>query len=352
MNSSKNNDIVYIKPVTSSIKFTINKYRQFALNYQSIPITIKILNIIIPFIITYYYTSINFNKLLSITFAIITFFVISLLSKAMALIFIVLYFVSIADILGKRTLIYGIPVIETDIIRNGLPFSCINNSLTIPNTQLSPDLNGGYFTYSYWLYINGTDNDINKKNNWYNYRYDEWKLILYRGNAMNSLIPSESDGEELDLTGLTQFPGFWLTPKLNNLVIVFQNNSYVERLEVNNIEFNKWINITVIVELKSVSIYINGLLERTLNLYQNTTIMNQYNIYVGNDKLLSKNNNESGFAGSIAELVYYNYALNVNQVMESYKYYKKIMDDYQNNYIKNNYTYNGSKLITNSDIFK
>ena len=198
------------------------------------------------------------------------------------------------------------------------------------------DLNGGYFTYSFWLYINGGSNNTNT---WDNYRYNEWKSIFYRGNAI------DNSG---DLSSLIQFPGFWLTPVLNNMVIVFQNGSYVERLEITDLPFNKWTNISVVVETKSVSIYINGLLDRSLNLHQNITIMNGYNLYLTSDMMASVNQKQSGFAGYLAELIFYNYALTPYDIQKSYNYYKKIIDSYQFEIdSKNNYYI--PNLITNSD---
>ena len=182
----------------------------------------------------------------------------------------------------------------------------MNNSLTISDSKLKQDLYGGYFTYSFWVYINGNNDN---KNNWENFRYNEWKSIFYRG------TPIDSNG---DLSNLIQFPGFWLTPVLNNMVIVFQNGSYVERLELDNIPFNTWMNIVVVVETKSVSIYVNGLLDRTLSLYQSISIMNGYNLYLTSDIKTSKNQNQSGFAGQLSELIYYNYSLKPNEIYKLY----------------------------------
>jgi hypothetical protein len=132
------------------------------------------------------------------------------------------------------------------------------------------------------------------------------------------------------------------------MVIVFQNGSYVERLEITNVPFNKWVNYAGVVEAKSVSIYIDGLLDRTLNLYQNITIMNGYNLYIANDKLASSKKNQSGFPGFLAELIYYNYALTAYDINKTYNYYKNIVENYQANLIPTK-NYSISQLITNSD---
>jgi hypothetical protein len=337
--SSNNNIDHFISKTADLLKYGKREYNNLQQMIRNTPLQIKIANFVVPFTLTYIFTFVYFNLPLSIIFAIITVFVISFLSKLMSVIFQILYIILLIGIIKKTKSTLGIPILETDIVKTKIPYNCLNTSLTIPNSKLEQDLYGGYFTYSFWLYVNnGNDSD---KANWNNYRYNEWKSIFYRGNAIN---------DTGDLSSLIQFPGFWLTPVINNMVIVFQNGSYVERLEINNIPFNTWTNFTVVVETKSVSVYINGNLDRTLNLYQSITVMNSYNLYLTSDILTSKNKKESGFAGSVAELIYYNYALNAYDINKSYHYYKKIINKYQYK-IDSQSNYKIPGLITNSDYF-
>lgn len=343
MNSIKknqnNNLEKFIGKTSNGIRFTKAKYVALKKVYNDVPLQVKIINIVVPFSLTYFFTFIRFRLPVSIIFAIITFLIIFMMSRISAFIFIVLYAFSVANVKAAMNKIIGTPIAATDIKKNNGPYNCISNSLVINNNALSQELSGGYFTYSFWLYVNGNDNYINNGNTWNSYRYNEWKSIMYRGTPINS------NG---DLSTLIQFPGFWLTPVLNNMVVVFQNGNYIERLEVDNIPFNTWTNYTVVVETKSVSVYINGLLDRTLSLYQNINIMNGYNLYLTNDKPISKNSAESGFAGYIGELIFFNYALSPKDINNSYKYYKKIIDNYQNKKVEDNkYVIPG--LITNSD---
>lgn len=324
----------------NSIKFNSiskGKFNQFINYIEILPLKEKIIYIIIPFIFTYIFTELYFNLPLSIIFAIITFMISFLFSKLIATIFIILYIVLVVDKYNQTNSFKGKPFSETDIISNNEPFNCINNSLVIDKKNIF-ETNINYFTYSFWLYINGTNNNLYQEN-WYSYRYDEWKSIFYRGSSIT----------DKDLSNLIQYPGFWLTPNLNNLVIVFQNNSEVERIEIDNIELNKWVNIVTVIELGSVSVYINGKLDRVLNLDPNTINMNQYNLYISKDSE-SSSSGKSGFSGSIAELIYYNYALTNLDISKSYEYYKNIIDKYQNNIIKQNNNGNFNiKLIKNDD---
>jgi hypothetical protein len=336
INSEKNQNLENIIRHTTYVIKSVKKLHDIGKRaFNNSPIQIKILNIITPLIFVYIFTIIIYNLPLSIISAFLEFLILFLINKPLSFLFIGVYiFINIGISMHKiKTL--GRPILKTDIIKNKEPYRCDNNSLTIENNKLEQDLYGGYFTYSYWLYVNG---NIESKVNWNNYRYNEWKSIFYRG------TPIDSSG---DLSGLIQFPGFWLTPVLNNLVIVFQNGSYVERLELDNIPFNTWMNIVVVVETKSVSIYVNGLLDRTLSLYQSISIMNGYNLYLTSDLKTSKNQNQCGFAGYLAELIYYNFALKPIDILKSYTYYKKIINNYELKQIKNNYVL--PDIITNSD---
>ena len=343
MNSIKktqnNNLEKFVSKTGNAIRFSKGKYDSLKSAINNTPIQVKILNIAVPFILTFIFTFIKYNLPASIIFAILTFFVITLMSKMIAIIFIIIYAFAVANVASQVNKSLGNPIAQTDIIKNKSPYNCMSNSLVINNNVLPQELNGGYFTYSFWIYINGNNNFVNNDNTWNSYRYKEWKSIMYRGTPINS------NG---DLSTLVQFPGFWLTPVLNNMVIVFQNGSYVERLEMTDIPFNTWMNYTVVVETKSVSVYVNGMLDRTLNLYQNIRLMNGYNLYLTSDINTSVNKKESGFAGSLAELIFYNYSLSAYDIQKSYNYYKKIIDSYQFKKTANNgYVLPG--LITNSD---
>jgi len=332
---SENKDEVF-DTLKSFYNFLKNKALMIHQMLDKTPILIKILNIVIPFSISYIFTNIQYNIYVSIIFAVITLLAIlfitgSIFFTALYLIFYIWLVSSSALNLNKKI---GNPLQETDIQKNGEPFNCLGNYKIInANRFLAPDSSGS-FSYSYWININTIKKNEKSNNNWFDYRNTDWKLIFYRGTEMSS-----------DITNIdTQYPGFWLTPKLNNLVIVFQNNgSKIERIEMINIPLNTWVNITTVVERKSVSIYINGQLDRTLNLEQTNPDTTKNNVYIGEKNIKDKN---VGFPGYLAQLTYFNYPLTPEIVYQGYTYSKKIIDNYENKN-KNNYT--TSQLITNSD---
>jgi len=316
---------------------------------KNTPLQIKILNIVVPLTLTYVFTIFSYNLFFSIFFALLTFFVISLMNIPIAIGFLVLYIIIVSNRSNLIQNTLGTPIQETDIRKKG-PYYCANNPLIINNNQLAQTLNGGFFSYSFWIYIDNPNNISGSSSptansiTWNNFRYNEWKSVFYRGTE----IPLTGD-----LSSVVQYPGVWFTPVLNNMVIVFQNGNIIERLEVTNVPFNKWVNYFIVLEQKAVSIYIDGLLNRTLNLYQNiSSDTNQSSIYVGNDALINSDK-LSGFAGYIAQLIYYDYALTPSDIYQSYLFYKIIIDNYQENINnKKSYNYNISNLITNSDVSK
>ena len=335
--SNQKNTEMLVKKTTETLKKGVEAYVKVRTIINNTPIQIRIANIVVPFVLTYVFTYLYYNLALSILFAIITFFFIFIMSKMSAIIFITLYIVSIVNVYNQLQQTIGKPISQTDIVNGTGPWisNKDNNkdNNKVPHSSLPQDLNGGYFSYYFWLYVKDTNYSSDPTKG---FRPNEWKSVFFRGTQSTTY------------DSLFQYPGFWLSPKLNNLVIVFQEGSIVERIEINNIPINEWFNICCIVESKSVSIYINGLLDRTLSLNQNIKIMNNYDLFLTADSSLSSLTPKlGGFDGSLAELIFYNYALTPDDVYKSYLYYLPYLNKYQNKLNSNNYS--TSNLITNSD---
>jgi hypothetical protein len=94
-NSKSNNNLdEFIKKISERIRYAKKMHDILRDKIRNTSLPIKISNIIVPFTLTYIFTSIYLNIPLSIIFAIITTFVISLLSKFMAVIFQIFYIYS------------------------------------------------------------------------------------------------------------------------------------------------------------------------------------------------------------------------------------------------------------------
>ena len=335
----------FIGDVSNKIKDASRGYLSVKSKWDNTSLLIKILNIGVSILLTFYFSYIYYSLTLSIIFFILSFIILFLFNKLFAFMYLAIYIIVMVEITNTKNIAYGVPLKATDLNYTKTPLDCTNSSsiLTIDSKEFQKEMQLGNTTYSFWIYVNGSHNN-DSKNNWNTYRYKEWKSIMYRG----------------DSTSQTQFPGFWLTPTLNNLVIAFQhNNSKVERIQLDNIEMNKWINIITVIENKSVSIYIDGLLDRINNLDQTQPDVSTYNLYINNDYTTDipeeENNinisiNKNGFPGYLTNVINYNYPLTANYIKEAYTYYKKIIDDYQIKLDNKNNTYSIPSLITNSDI--
>ena len=100
------------------------------------------------------------------------------------------------------------------------------------------------------LLTNGTLNEYN----WSNFRYNKFKNIFVRGDNPNDVE---------NLNKIKQYPGMWLGPELTNLYLVFSNGSNSESFLLENLELNKWMNITITINGNTLSIVRNGFLEMT-----------------------------------------------------------------------------------------
>ena len=299
--------------------------------------------------ITFLFTNIKYNLTLSIIFAIVTTFTLFVFGRYYGLIFLILYVIYVNKIVSSRNLVFINFIGNTDISSNG-PLNCslIENQKVIPAKDYKNNLDSSSFSYSMWLFVNNSNSIY--PNNWNNYRYNEWKSILYAG---------DSEIESSDISALNQYPGFWMTPKLNNIVITFQNSKdKVDRFEVKNFPMNEWFNLTCVVERKSVSIYINCEMQNNFNL--NTTISGDYtnyNLYIAKDDRLSNelstdiitNANKNGFPGFLGNLAYYNYALNQTDINMLCKNYSQQFKDIQYKDNKDNNSCKKSCVITDSD---
>jgi len=335
----------FIENVSNKIKDASRGYLSVKEKWDNTSLLIKILNIGSSILLTFYFSSIHYSLPLSIIFFILSFVILFIFNKLFAFMYLAIYIIAMVEITNTKNIAYGIPLKVTDLNYTKTPLDCTASSsiLTIDSKEFQKELQLGNTTYSFWIYVNGSNNSGNQ-NTWNTYRYKEWKSIMYRGDSISQ----------------TQFPGFWLTPTLNNLVIAFQyNNSKVERIQLDNFEMNKWINIITVIENKSVSIYIDGLLDRINNLDQIQPDVSTYNLYINNDYTSvvpeEENNinisiNKNGFPGYLTNVINYNYPLTANYIKEAYTYYKKIIDNYQTKLDNKNNTYNVPSLITNSDV--
>lgn len=143
------------------------------------------------------------------------------------------------------------------------------------------------FTYSFWIYIH----------NW-NYRRGEWKNIFIKGDDKGDALGSEN-----------RAPGIWLYPNTNDLHA--RINTYAnpnEGCDIKNIPLQKWVHISMVLNNRTVDMYVDGKLERSCVL-MGVPKLNEDKLHVATD---------GGFMGKISKLQYFKNALTPDKIYEIY----------------------------------
>ena len=329
----------------------IKKIREQTINsLNSMPLQLKIFNVLIASCLTYFFTGFYYNLALSITFAVLTAILLYVYGTFyISIIFVVLYSVFLIQIINRKYKQSGVIIEQTDINKttDKKAFICDkdqNSNNVIPYSKFREPGEIRDFSISLCLYVNGSNPKY--KNNFGNYRFRDWKSIFYLGSS--AIEKSETP---LELKDLNQIPGLWLKPSLNNIVLVINDGINNNRLELDNIPLNEWFTISIVVNSASVLLYLNCKLEKILSLNSIIGISSEYNLYIANDANLIKYSDQktrNGFAGQMAYFTYYNYILNQDDINNYCKTYKKKLDQYQNKE-NDDYKYETSCLVTDSD---
>ena len=187
-----------------------------------------------------------------------------------------------------------------------------NSKMRRPYIPLSKlGIGGNEYTISFWIYPNGSKYLVNENIKDWSYKYGKWKHILHVGDE----FPSNKDDPPK-----FQSPGFWLSPKLNRLNIMFDTlhiNSK-ERIVIDNLDLNTWTNVTAVLDNTSVGIYLNGRLEKTITIRYNLEKLDNTNqMYICQN---------GGFAGSLAYVQAYQTPLEPDAVYNIYKSFKNKID--------------------------
>lgn len=153
---------------------------------------------------------------------------------------------------------------------------------------------GNEYSLNFWLYIND-----------YVYRYEQEKVIIKRGDSYNNISN----------------PTILLTPNTNNLKIIINvkknlngNNdangdSLQSVCEIEDIQLQRWVNISISLNNKTLDVFVNGHLVKThiINGYPEPNI-GALNIC-----------KDGGFNGFLSKLSFTNSALSITEIQSIYK---------------------------------
>ena len=143
---------------------------------------------------------------------------------------------------------------------------------------------GAEFSWSVWLYLN----DLNTDNTKYQHIFNKGD------NAYN----------DRGLANINNAPGLYLGPANNTLHVIMNTVDGTDTkdiIDISNIPIRKWFNVVIRLENTMLDIYVNGTISRRLIL-ENVPKQNYNDIYVCQN---------GGFSGKLADLRYFNAALNV-----------------------------------------
>ena len=158
-------------------------------------------------------------------------------------------------------------------------------------------------TYSFWMAV-CPDNFMNTNK--------KWKTVWFRGDDGDiSLYKNKS-------------PGVYLEPTSNNLIITFACENGPDEgnaIIIEDIPLSELFCITIVINGRSLEVYKNGLLEKSISLTGNP-IMKNTNIMKGGN---------GGFNGRLYLFRYDSSALIGSTIHSMYEKEKKAIDEYMNN---------------------
>jgi hypothetical protein len=186
------------------------------------------------------------------------------------------------------------PVHLIDGINNGyLPKTIIQNPQSNNYLLRSNNRNDGTeFTWSIWLFIKKIVSNGNE---------NTYQNIFNKGNNEYDAITG--------ISTVNNAPGLYLSKNTNSLRIIMdtiESNSNIANnySDITNIPLGNWFNLVIRYKDRNIDTYMNGIIKTHLYLI-NTPKQNYDSIYVCQN---------GGFSGELSDLIYYNYALTINEI--------------------------------------
>jgi hypothetical protein len=143
------------------------------------------------------------------------------------------------------------------------------------------------FTWSSWVFIDNLQ-----------YNAGKYKHVFHKGN------------DQVSSTGLNfpnNAPGLYIAPNTNAFIIVMNTYDTInEEVVIPDIPMNKWISVIIRCQNKTLDVYINGTIARSVQLV-GVPKQNYGDVFVGMN---------GGFSGYVSNLWYYNYALGTASIQD------------------------------------
>lgn len=165
-----------------------------------------------------------------------------------------------------------------------------NNKNAIPIIRSKNQDQGVEFTYSIWIYIESL-----------RYNEGQYKHIFHKGNDNIDFV----NEDQLGLNHPNNGPGLYIHPTKNTLVVIMNTFKVInEKIEINNVPLNKWLNVIIRVENRNLDVYVNGNI-KARHVLSSVPKQNYGDVYV---------NMNGGFQGYVSKFRYFNRGLNVREI--------------------------------------
>lgn len=161
------------------------------------------------------------------------------------------------------------------------PINAFGSDIENNHPQLPSANQGLAYTYSFWIYIAD-----------WQYNFGKTKVVFVKGNNTN------------------QSPGVYLYPNKNSMAVRLSTFAEPngEGCDVDNIPLQKWVHIGIVLDNRTVDIYVDGRLVRSC-VMRGVPKLNNSPLQFGTG---------GGFYGQLSRMQYFNRALNANDMHEIY----------------------------------
>ena len=202
-----------------------------------------------------------------------------------------------------------------------------NTSDSITVIRSNNENDGVEFTYSAWLFIDDLE-----------YNKGQFRHIFHKG---DDTMNYDDDTIGAGLSYPNNAPGLYLAPYKNDLIVVvntFQN--VIEKVVIQNITLNKWINVIIRCENKTLDVYINGSIARR-HVLSGLPRQNYGNVFACMN---------GGFSGNLSSLRYFNYAIGTREIESIIFWGPNTSMDELSNLERKNYGYLSFKWYTSGQV--
>lgn len=162
------------------------------------------------------------------------------------------------------------------------PVNAFGDDIERNKPRLPDTTQGLAFTYSFWIYIAD-----------WQYNFGKTKTVFVKGDANN------------------QAPGVYLYPNKNSMAVRLSTFAMPEGegCDIDNVPLQKWVHMGIILDNRTVDIYVDGKLERSC-VMRGVPKLNKSPLQFGSD---------GGFYGQLSRMQYFNRALNANDIHDIYQ---------------------------------